>query len=166
MESVLFGEIRGWRVGSRINESCARRGEAGRGGWNARKPARNVIFRQMCGHEREIIAPARSSWSSVRKCGRIVIVAGTRSLARSLTLVGMIVTEGQSQGRRNLAEDGWMTDYVIRLREKSTFSFSALGESRANGILTGKIRVLYIKRVIEILTLNNLKNLETRDVMI
>lgn len=116
MESVLFGEIRGWRGGSRINESCARRGEAGRGGWNARKPARNVIFRQMCGHEREIIAPARSSWSSVRKCGRIVIVAGTRSLARSLAHTRRNDSDrraksGPSQSRRRRMDDGLCHDY-------------------------------------------------------
>lgn len=33
----------------------------GNGTERARKPARNVIFRQMCGHEREIIAPEQGA---------------------------------------------------------------------------------------------------------
>jgi len=102
--------------------SRVRRSEAGRRGWDARKPARDVIFRQMCGRGREIIALARSSWSSVRKCGRIIVVASLQAhavLVRWHSL-GMIATEGQSQGRRNLAEDKdkW---YVTSCYEKKTF---------------------------------------------
>lgn len=107
--------VRGWRGG--INESCMeRRGET-RGGWGAREPARNIIFRQMCGRGREIIAPARSSWSSVRKCDRIINAADARGRPFARTRSEMIVTEGQSQGRRNLAEDD-----VLRHEKKNTLS--------------------------------------------
>jgi len=39
----------------------ARRGESERDETHSSKLSRNVIFRQMCDHKREIIAPARSS---------------------------------------------------------------------------------------------------------
>lgn len=164
-EGPVRGEIRGWRGGSRINERAWR--EAGRdeGDEMRVKPARNVIFRQMCGHEREIIAPARSSWSSVRKCGRVVNVALAH--ARSLALVGMIVTEGQSQGRRDLAEDDgwWITSW---LQGKRTCPFvgtrRVARERNPNYYYPGKsvCYYTYIKGVNGIPTLNN-PNLETRD---
>lgn len=75
---------------------------------------------------------ARSSWSSVRKCGRIIslIVAGTRAPVRSRS-TGMIVTEGQSQGRRNLEDENDM----LRHEKKRAFSFTAFRESSTNPYL-------------------------------
>ena len=110
------GDVADLKLTSRV-----RRSEAGRRGWDARKPARDVIFRQMCGRGREIIALARSSWSSVRKCGRIIVVASLQAhavLVRWHSL-GMLVTEGQSQGRRNLAED--KDKWYVTSREKTFF---------------------------------------------
>lgn len=85
----------------------------------------------------------------MRKCGRIVIVGRHTLVLLARTLVGMIVTKGQSQGRRNLAEDEddeLCHDYFQG--EKGTFSFSqkepnARAESSVL-LLSEKIRVLYI----------------------
>lgn len=127
--------------------SRVRKDEAGRRGWDTRvKPARNIIFRQMCGRGREIIAPARSSWSSVRKCGRIIIVADIHAAPVRSHSPEMIMTEGQSQGRRKTSPR--TTCYVTR---KNTFSPSQHPEYRQRNSrlcfhVVREIRVLYIKR--------------------
>lgn len=119
--------VRGWR--GKINESSTkRRGGMERDG-DARKPARNVIFRQMCGRGREIIAPARSSWSSVRKCDRIINVAdarGTRSLALARDDSDRRAKSGPSQPRRGRH---------VTSREKTRFLFRGIPSTKLSSPL-------------------------------